>query len=50
MQRIPPITGDVASVFLGKNDNSRILDIQHYIFIEIILVWGNSSPGNIFSL
>ena len=36
MQRIPPITGDVASVFSGNNDNSRIYGVQRYIIIEII--------------
>ena len=39
MQRIPPITGDVASVFSEKNDNSRIYEVQRYIFIEIIPEW-----------
>ena len=39
MQRMPPITGDVAPEFSGKNDNSRIYGVQRYIFIEIIPTW-----------
>jgi len=39
MQRISAITGDVASVFPGNNDNSKIYGVHRYIFIEIILAW-----------
>ena len=39
MQMIPPITGDVASVFPENNDNPPISAIHRYSFIEIILAW-----------